>query len=276
MYVELQGDKRMKNFLLAAAALCLSFNTAVSASEAVTDENYFKQGAVTLTAEETVSDLTDADVFPVPLRLSDSKVAAAAIVNGGVQAWNVINSGAPDANLSSSYASAIPGFSFNWANFSGWKKKEVVYTYTVTNLMQVDVINVRYAVSFYYNGQNLTGARIEDNPETSLAVRNQIKGHYITNFTVRPLTMNIKWGWKFSLNVRMSDPMNIGTAQTPVAYLQSDLNYIVSTPFSTNGTMQTFGVDGLGNFRELTGNDRLLTGQIPAVEPAEAPAVSWN
>ena len=267
----------MKNFLLAAVALCFSFTSAVSAAEAVTDENYFKQGTVTLTAEETVTDLTDQDVFPVPLRLSDSKVAAAAIVNGGVQAWNVINSGAPDANLSSSYASAIPGFSFNWANFSGWKKKEVVYTYTITNLMQIDVINVKYAVSFFYNGQNLTGTdRPGTDPISSLAQRNTIKGHYITNFTVRPLTMNIKWGWKFSLNVRMSDPMNIGNADNPVAYLQSDLNYIVSTPFSTNGSMQTFGVDGLGNFKDLTSRDEKMTKSIPAIEPVDGSTVAFN
>lgn len=269
----------MKNFLLAAAALCFSFNTAVSAAETSADENYFKTGNVTVTSEETVTDLTDKDAFPVPLRMEEAnKVApAAAIVNGGVQAWNVINSGAPSANLSSSYASAIPGFSFNWANYSGWKKKEVVYTYTITNLMQIDVIKVKYAVSFYYNGQNLTGAsRPSDSPEVALAQRNAIKGHYITNFTVRPLTMNIKWGWKFSLNVRMSDPMNIGTSDDPVAYLQSDLNYVVSTPFSTNGSMQTFGVDGLGNFRELTGSDKALTERIPAVEPVEVSTISWN
>lgn len=265
----------MKNFLLAAAALCFSLNTAASASEAATDENYFKQGAVTVSSEETVTDLTDKDAFPVPLRME--KVAGAAIVNGGVQAWNVINSGAPDANLSSSYASAIPGFSFNWANYSGWKKKEVIYTYTITNLMQVDVIKVKYAVSFYYNGQNLTGAdRPSGSPEAALAQRNAVKGHYITNFTVRPLAMNIKWGWKFSLNVRMSDPMNIGTSDNPVAYLQSDLNYIVSTPFSTNGSMQTFGVSGLGAFRDLTASDKALTGKIPAVEPVEVSTISWN
>ena len=146
---------KMKNVkLLAAAALCVSFSSLGSAEDAVKDNDYFKTSAVTVTSEETVRDLTEKDLFPMPLRL-DQKVAAAAIVNGGVQAWNVINSGKPDASLSSSYASAIPGFSFNWANFSGWKKKEVVYTYTVTNLMQIDVIKIKYAVSFFYNGQNL-------------------------------------------------------------------------------------------------------------------------
>ena len=264
----------MKKLLLAAAVI-VSSASFLRAQTAPTDENYFKTGNVTVTAEETVRDLTDKDIFPAPLG-GDEKVAAAAIVNGGVQAWNVINSGAPDANLSSSYASAIPGFSFNWANFSGWKKKEVVYTYTITNLMQVDVIKVKYAVSFFYNGQNLAPAREATDPISSLAQRNQIKGHYITNFTVRPLTMNIKWGWKFSLNVRMSDPMNIGNADNPVAYLQSDLNYIVSTPFSTNGSMQTFGVDGLGNFKDLTSRDEKMTKSIPAIEPVDGSTVAFN
>ena len=264
----------MNKLLLAAAALAVSLSPAFAGQ----DEDYFKTSAVSLTSEEKVTDLTADDSFPVPLRMPETKaVGAGAIVNGGVQAWNVINSGKPDANLSSSYASAIPGFSFNWANFSGWKKKEVVYTYTVTNLMQVDVIKIKYAVSFYYNGQNLVAMREPSDPLSSMAQRRDaIKGHYITNFTVRPLTMNIKWGWKFSLNVRMSDPMNVGTADAPVAHLQSDLNYIVSTPFSTNGGMWTYDVTGLGQFRDLSARNEELTKSIPAVEPVDASSVTFN
>lgn len=267
----------MKNIkLLAAAALCVSFSSPGSAEDSVKDNDYFKTAAVTVTSEESVRDLTEKDLFPVPLRL-DQKVAGAAIVNGGVQAWNVINSGKPDASLSSSYASAIPGFTFNWANYSGWKKKEVVYTYTVTNLMQIDVIKIKYAISFFYNGRNLTSAsKPASNPFSALAQPNTVAGHYITNFTVRPLAMNIKWGWKFSLNVRMSDPMNIASSDSPVAYLQSDLNYIVSTPFSTNGAIWTYGADGLGNFKDLTAQDKDRTAQIGVLVPAETPAVSWN
>jgi hypothetical protein len=266
----------MKKLLLAVAALCVSSAPAFAGQA---EEDYYKTSAVTVTSEESVRDLTEDDAFPIPLRntIPDTKVAGAAIVNGGVQAWNVINSGKPDANLSSSYASAIPGFSFNWANFSGWKKKEVVYTYTVTNLMQVDVIKIKYAVSFYYNGQNLVAMREPSDPLSSLAQsRDAIKGHYITNFTVRPMTMNIKWGWKFSLNVRMSDPMNVGTADAPVAHLQADLNYIVSTPFSTNGGMWTYDVNGLGGFRDLSEQNRARTLAIPALEPVDGAAVSFN
>jgi hypothetical protein len=264
----------MKKLILATAAICVSLSSLASAGDTA-DENYFKTGSVTVTSEVTERALTADDAFPVPLR-NESKVAGAAIVNGGVQAWNVINSGKPDGNLSSSYASAIPGFSFNWANFSGWKKKEAVYTYTVTNLMRVDVIKIKYAVSFYYNGQDLVGARTQVTPETSLAQRAPIKGHYITNFTVRPLAMNIKWGWKFSLNVRMADPMNIGSSDNPVAALQADLNYIISTPFSTNGAVWTYAADGLGNFKDLTMMNKSLSEGIAPLEPVETPSVSWN
>lgn len=266
----------MKKLLLAAAALSVSLSPAFAGQS----EDYYKTSAVTVTAEEKVSELEPADYVQFPVRMPEETKAlpaAGAIVNGGVQAWNVINSGAPDANLSSSYASAIPGFSFNWANFSGWKKKEVIYTYTVTNLMQIDVIKIKYAVSYYYNGQNLVAMREATDPLSSMAQnRSAIKGHYITNFTVRPLSMNIKWGWKFSLNVRMSDPMNIGSAESPVAYLQADLNYIVSTPFSTNGEMVTYAVDGLGNFKDLTAQNKEMTGRISTGTPVEAPVVNWN
>lgn len=266
----------MKNIILAAALLA-PFAAAADAAGDVTNKDYFTTGSVTVISEVSERALTPDDKFPVPLR-NDAKAApvAAGIVNGGVQAWNVINSGKPDANLSSSYASAIPGFGFNWANFSGWKKKEVIYTYTVTNLMQVDVIKIKYAISFYYNGQNLVGAGTPDNPETALVQRKTPEGHYITNFTVRPLSMNIKWGWKFSLNVRMSDPMNVGTSDNAVAHLQADLNYTVGTPFSSNGGMWTYDVTGLGQFRDLTSQNKALTLQIPAIEPVENAEISFN
>lgn len=224
---------------------------AVSGAEPA-DDGYFRAKSVTVTSEEKVPVLSGRGGFPVPLRATKS--AAAAIVGGGAQAWNVINSGAPNGSLSSCNASAIPGFAFNWADFSGWEKREVIYTYTVTNLMNIEVIKIKYEVSYLYNGRDLAARRKPNAPPGNMVQPSDaIKGHYIANFIVRPLSMSIKWGWKFSLNVSMSDPMNIGTSEAPVAYLQADLNSIISTPFSTNGgVLATYGVDGLGNFTDLT------------------------
>jgi hypothetical protein len=55
-----QGDNHMKNIILASAALCVSLSAFASASGVSADDSYFKTGAVTVSSEETVTDLTDA------------------------------------------------------------------------------------------------------------------------------------------------------------------------------------------------------------------------
>jgi len=250
--------------LFTAAALMAAFSPSLFAADAVNDPNYFKAAKTSVTVTEKVTDLTSEDVFPPMLAAGRVSRNPAAIVNGGVQAWNVINGGKPSSDISGAYASAIPGFSFNWSNYSGWKKKSVDYNYTVTNLMGIDVIKVDYTISFFYNGQDLSD---DDKP---------VKGHYITNFTVRPTETSVKWGWKFNMDVKMSDPMNIGSSKDPVAFMQADLNYVTSTPFTSDGGVWSYTVDGLGRFSDQNSKSRELTKEIGAVTAPETPAVSWN
>ncbi|MBI4656215.1 MAG: hypothetical protein HY746_05650 [Elusimicrobia bacterium] len=164
--------------------------------------------------------------------------AAGAIVNTGAALWNVITNGAPSGSAASAYASAVPGWFFSWPNFIEWKgPKEIQYEVKMKNLYRMTVIHVIYAISFYYGGV--------DNKQ-------EYKGNYIANFTVRPLKVKIWKGFNFSLQTKMSDPMNIGTKDNPVAYLQSDLNWMYSTPFKAEGGTWIYGIDGNGNFKELT------------------------
>ena len=217
---------------------------------------------------------------------SQNKSGGGGVVNAGMAAWSVINSGAPSAGYASAYASAIPGFNFNWGNMAGWKgPKEMVYRYRVTNLMGVHVIDVKYKISFYYGGTEdysgkgrmdeyvsvATGGAVSADPKGD----GKVHGRYITNFTVQPISVNVKWGWHFDLAVRMSDPMNIGTKMAPVAALQSSLNWIRKTPFSTNGGTFSYLVDGLGNFKDLSPHMR-ANGEIPPVQISETPTIEWN
>ena len=215
--------------------------------------------------------------------MNRNPLAAGALINAGSTMWGVINGGTPTGGYTSAYASAIPGFSFNWGNITGWKgPKEIIYNYKVTNRMGIDVINVKYKISFYYGGTEDTGKAMSATTFTNIAagggpVNEPTKGVYITNFTVQPVSLNLRWGWKFGLTVKMSDPMNIGTKLSPVAYLQSDLNWIVSTPVSMNGGTWTYGVDGLGNFKDLTQEINGTTNNLPAPQPVKSvPAVNWN
>jgi len=280
----------MKNFKLIAAALCVSFSSSLSAGEAkLTDKDYFTVAgqAVTLTAVEPGR----AAVPPVLLSPRDiagmNKAAGGGIVNAGMAAWSVINSGAPSGSYSSAYASAIPGFSFNWGNVTGWTgPKEMIYGYKVTNLMGVDVIDVKYKISFFYGGTedySSKGARLDDYIAQATGQTggeetkdNRVHGRYITNFTVQPVSVDIKWGWKFDLAVKMSDPMNIGTKLNPVAALQASLNWIQSTPFATKGGTLTYNVDGLGNFKDLNVQEKGVSEKMAPVEALEIPAISWN
>jgi hypothetical protein len=275
---------------VALAAIVSIVSPFLYAQDLAQNKDYFTVGteAVTLTASKPGAEAAPAGTLTITKPSSSPERAApgGGLVNAGLAAWSVVNSGAPSGSYASAYASAIPGFSFNWGNVAGWKgPKEMVYRYTVTNLMGVNVIDVKYKISFYYDGtEDYSG---EPQPKamagyvaqaTGGATRDEarVHGHYITNFTVQPVSVNIKWGWHFDLAVRMSDPMNIGTKLEPVAALQASLNWIRSTPFSTDGGTLTYNVDGLGNFKDLTQQEKALTGEIAPVQVPKIPEINWN
>jgi len=200
---------------------------------------------------------------------SKDVAAATALVNTGIAAWNVVSGGAPSGSASSAYASALPpAFYMTWNSVANWTgPKEYVYSYTVTNLMGVDVIKIKYKISFFYGGtEDFT------NREVTPA---SITGKYLTNFTVTAKEVDVKWGWHFNLDVNMSHPMNVGSVRNPVALLKSDLRWTVSNMLFTKGGAWTYTVDGNGNFKDLNAEERALTGQIPQFESAANPSVSW-
>ncbi len=274
----------MKHFktILALATIVSAVSPFVSAED---NKDYFTVAsqAVTLTETTQGKDASPQEPAGFSSRTAD-KGAEGGLANAGLAAWGVITSGAPSAGYASAYASAIPGFSFNWGNITGWKgPKEMVYRYTVTNLMGVDVIDVKYKISFFYGGTEdygAKGARLDNYvaQATGQTVQkdDKIHGRYITNFTVQPVSVNVKWGWHYDLTVRMADPMNIGTKLAPVAALQASLNWTQSTPFSTNGGTLTYNVDGLGNFKDLNQDEKDLTSRITPVQVSETPSISWN
>ncbi|MBI5744942.1 MAG: hypothetical protein HY952_10390 [Elusimicrobia bacterium] len=278
--------KTLNSTVALAAILALVPPLSAQGGKAI-DKDYFTVAGeqVTLTSVEPGKEAVPP---AMPENLAGmNKGGEGGLMNAGLAAWGVITSGAPSGSYASAYASAIPGFSFNWGNISGWKgPKEMLYRYKVTNLMGIDVVDVKYKISFFYGGtEDYSGkGRLDNyiNQATGGAVGNaddkgdgKIHGRYITNFTVQPISVNVKWGWKFDLNVRMSDPMNVGTKLAPVSALQASLNWIRSTPFSTNGGTLSYAVDGLGNFKDLS-EDMRNAGEVGPVQISETPTVSWN
>lgn len=221
---------------------------------------------------ETVTPLTPADVaamFPGAPRPDDERIVIAPImiVLAGAKVWNVIVKGRPSADLASAYASAIPGFAFNWNDMAGWKKVTRRYRFRLGNWLQGDdAADITYEVSFFYGTLATPGTK----PER--------KGHYIANFVIKPEVINLKWGWKVSLTAAMSDPMNVGTPEEPVAMLNADLKWQYTKPLSSmpNIGMDSVAIDGYGSLQSSV-DGRLNLPPVPAGTDTQEPLkVRWD
>lgn len=191
-------------------------------------------------------------------------IPAALIIMAGAKVWNVIMDNRPSADLASAYASAIPGFDFNWADLKDWRKVTKKYRYTIDTKLQGRAVDITYEVAFFHGSVPTPGS-------------DRLKGHYIANFTVKPAEIKLKWGWKVALEVSMSDPMNVGTPTEPVAWLNADLKWRYSKPLSTEPKigLHSITVDALGSLSDNNYKGLNLP-PPPAVEAPDLPAVKWN
>ncbi|MEW5950853.1 MAG: hypothetical protein GX447_09710 [Elusimicrobia bacterium] len=238
--------------------LVLAFS--ISAYSQEYDEKYFEISSVKTTVS-SVSEKSENFVLKNEESSASKAVpvaAAGAIVNAGSTAWNIINNGQAVGNLSHYYASAVPS-PMTWAEVVGWKgPKEIVYTMKCDNLYGITVLDLEYVVSFYYGG-NVKG-----------------KGQYIANFTVKPRKFDIKWGFKFNMSLQISNPMNVGSAEDPLAYLQADLNWDFSSPLKKTRGFETYAVYGNGRFDDISAKSKELTSGIGDLEiPSQAPSIVW-
>jgi len=252
----------LKKLFLALLALSLAVPSAWAGGGAEKQTTtLLSETSAPLTAREAAA------LFPGPAGDDRIAIAPVIIIMAGAKLWNVIVNGRPSADLASAYASAIPGFQFNWNDMSDWKKVTRRYRFVMGNAIQgQDAVDIVYETSYYHGSLATPG---------SSPLR---RGHYIANFVVKPETIKMKWGWKVSLSVLMSNPMNIGTAEEPTALLEADLKWLFAKPFSDEPKigMETMSVDGLGNL--VTSIDGAL--QLPPVRNEapvlETPAMNWD
>ena len=255
----------MKKFPL--IALCLSLLAPLAAPLAAagleTAEN-------TELLSETSAPLTQEEARAFFPALPDDDrviiIPAVLIVMAGAKVWNVIMDNRPTADLDSAYASAIPGFDFNWSHLEDWRKVTKKYRYTIHNKLQGRAVDITYEVAYFHGSVPTPGTE-------------GLKGHYIANFTVKPLDINLKWGWKVGLEVSMSDPMNVGTAAEPVAWLNADLKWRYAKPLSTEPKLglNSLSVDGLGTLSEISYKGILPLPPAPAGETQlQLQTVAWD
>ena len=173
-----------------AVLLALSplFPAAAFAADKPVDPAYFaiKSESVELTDAKAGALVTlEKPALLGPIRHNKDIAAATALINTGIAAWNVVSGGAPSGSAGGAYTSALPpAFYSNWSIVANWKgPAEHVYTYTVTNLMGVDVIKVKYKIAYFYGGtEDYKGRK----PKAD-----DVTGRYITNFTVKATEVSV-------------------------------------------------------------------------------------
>jgi hypothetical protein len=197
-----------------------------------------------------------------------SRVLAApaiALVMAGAKVWNVILANRPSASLATAYASAIPGFSFNWDDLQDWRKVTRKYRFAVDAPLQGRAVDIVYEVSFFHGAISAPGTSLK-------------KGSYIANFTVKPEAINLKWGWKVWLETAISDPMNVGTGAEPVAWLRADLKWRYTKPLRKKPVigLDSLSVDGLGRLSELNTGGISVSPVLIEEGGDPAPEVRWH
>ncbi|MEW5907491.1 MAG: hypothetical protein AB1734_12050 [Elusimicrobiota bacterium] len=248
------------NYLKTAlsAILVISPFSFLGAEGLENDPSYFTIADTVVNVREVEAPEEPADLV-MPERKAAPVAAAGAIINGGAQAWNIVNGGQASSHLSHTYASALPGWG-NWHNITGWRgPKKVVYELKSKNLYGMTVLDVQYEVSFFYGGHDQNN-----------------RGKYITNFTAKATRFSIKWGFKYYMDIRISDPMNVGTPEDPLAYMQADVNWSFSSPIKTTRGFQTYAVRGDGMFRDISPDAGKMAEELAPPQAPEKVTVEWN
>lgn len=155
------------------------------------------------------------------------------IVAIGRTVWDVVVANKPILETESPTVHAIPRVAKCWSDLETWKAPitrsyEVVYE----NKLGIDVVTFRFRLQFAYGGSY------------------QGHGRYLANVTVIPALVDVSWGFKFNAKLMVNEViLNHGTKKDPVAGLDMNLVWNVSSVVKENESSVHFAIDGNGGIR---------------------------
>jgi hypothetical protein len=154
------------------------------------------------------------------------------IVAIGRQFWDIIVANKPVLETQTPIVHAIPKGLHCWTDLENWKAPiarsyEVVYQ----NKFGMEVVKFRFRLQFSYGGSH------------------KGRGRYLANVTVLPAEVNVSWGYKFNAKLDVAQALNMGTKADPIAELEMNLHWNVSTWIKESENSVHFSVDGNGAVR---------------------------
>ena len=163
-----------------------------------------------------------------------SELAVDEIINIGEKVWDIVKEGAPVVETEINRASALPAGVDCWMELSGWQTpKSQLYRVTYKNLYGITVVDFKFRVIFSY-GADVNG-----------------KGRYIANATIMPADLHVTWGYNFNAQVHIPLVFNAGTKEAPIAGMQLEVKWNISTPFNYKEKSEVFYITGDGQLQKL-------------------------
>lgn len=149
------------------------------------------------------------------------------IINIGKKIFAVVQAGKPVVNIKLDTANALPKGLTCWSDLSGWNVPESkVYKVEYRNGFGMNVVSFAYRVT-YTAGGSADGV-----------------GKYITNATFMPANVNVGWGFQFDAEAAIPSVFNTGTKTAPVAGMQMNMAWKVSSPVKENQMTESYFVSG--------------------------------
>lgn len=156
------------------------------------------------------------------------------IINIGKKIFAVINQGRPVVNIKLDNANALPKGLTCWSDLSGWNiPQSKVYNVQYENGFGMTVVDFSYRVT-YTAGGSADGV-----------------GKYITNATFMPANVSVGWGFEFDANAAIPSVFNTGSKKNPVAGMQMNMEWKVTSPVSYEQGTETYFVSGENKLVEM-------------------------
>ena len=191
---------------------------------------------------EEVKEEKDIDISEIGLvdkgekGIIDTLVAIDQIVNIGLKVWNMVVENKPVVKVESKYAVALPMGVKSAVELSGWSRpKSYVISFYFENLYGIDVISVRYRVTYVYGGSY------------------QGRGKYLAAVYAIPERVDVMWGFSFNMQAYVPDAtvVNVGTSANPIAALQLKVSWSASSILKEIDGTDVYYIQGDGYFKEI-------------------------
>ena len=152
------------------------------------------------------------------------------ILNIGKEIWKIIEAGQSVVDVKTDHATAMPHGVNDWTRMEGWHEP-VARTYSVElkNGFGMTVVNLEYTLV------SIAGGSVDG------------VGQYLAYVTVQPSLIHIQWGFNLNASTHVTAVYNKGTRKNPLAGMQLDIHYEVSSVISKFQRTDSFAVSGDGN-----------------------------